>query len=132
MKRLAGLICAGAILLTGGSALAHHSFALFDNDKIVSVTGTVKDFQWTNPHTWVQLLVPDPKTGTAVEWSIEGGSTTNMIREGGWTGHALKIGDKATIYYHPMKDGSSRGSLVNASVNGKMISPTKVTVEASN
>lgn len=130
MKRLVGLTCAGALLLMGGPALAHHSFALFDNDKIVPVTGTIKDFQWTNPHTWVQLLAPDPTTGVAVEWSIEGGSTTTMIREGGWTGKALKVGDKATIYLHPMKDGSPRGSLVNASVNGKMISQTKVTVAA--
>jgi hypothetical protein len=130
MKRLAGLACAGAILLMGGPALAHHSFALFDYDKIVALTGTVKDFQWTNPHTWIQLLVPDPKTGVVVEWGIEGGSTSTMVRQGGWTGHAVKIGDKVTVYFNPMKDGSAHGSLVNVSVNGRMISPTKVTVQA--
>jgi hypothetical protein len=98
-------------------AAAHHSFAVFDNQKNVTLEGTVKEFQWTNPHSWVQLTVTDPATGEQVEWSIEGASPNALSRQG-WKRTSLKAGDKATIVMHPMKDGTKAGSLVSATVNG--------------
>jgi hypothetical protein len=113
MTRVAAVVLAlGAV-----PAAAHHSFAIFDNQKNVTVEGTVKEFQWTNPHSWVQLLVTDPTTGKQVEWSIEGASPNALSRQG-WKRTSLKPGDKAAIVIHPLKDGTTGGSLVSATVDG--------------
>ena len=101
-------------------AFAHHSFAMFDADKKMTLEGTIKEFQWTNPHSWVQLVVVDPKTGNDVEWSIEGGSPNGLSR-GGWKRTSLKPGDKAVVVIHPLKDGTNGGSLVTVSVGGVQI-----------
>ena len=111
-------------LVTASAAWAHHSFAMFDNQKNVTLEGTVKEFQWTNPHSWVQLMVKDPATGKEVEWSIEGGSPNGLARQG-WKRTSLKAGDKATIVIHPLKDGSAGGSLVSAVAGGQTIGETK-------
>jgi len=100
-------------------ALAHHSFAMFDNQKTVTLEGTVKEFQWTNPHTWIQIVVKDP-SGKDVEWSVEGGSPNGLSRQG-WKRQSLKPGDKASVVIHPLKDGTNGGSLVSATVNGQPI-----------
>jgi hypothetical protein len=101
------------------SAWAHHSFALFDAQKNITLEGEVKQFQWTNPHTWIQLMVVDA-AGKPMEWSIEGGSAATMSRQG-WSRTALKPGDRATVVIHPLKDGTRGGSLVSATVNGQAI-----------
>ena len=106
---------AGAVL-AGAPATAHHSFAMFDRDKSVTLTGSVREFQWTNPHAWVQMLVKDA-SGKDVEWSIEGASTINLTRQG-WSRNSLKPGDRVVIVIHPLKDGSPGGSLVSATING--------------
>jgi hypothetical protein len=112
----AGLTAAG---LMAAPASAHHSFAMFDNQKNMTLEGTVKEFQWTNPHSWIQVMVKD-KAGKDVEWSIEGGSPNGLSRQG-WKRTSLKPGDKATLEIHPLKDGSNGGSLVTVSVNGQRI-----------
>jgi hypothetical protein len=121
LKFLAIAAVALASLLTG-PAFAHHSYTMFDMEKNVSLQGTVKEIQWTNPHIWIQLLVTDAATGNEVEWSIEG-SSPNMLTRAGWTRHALKAGDKAVIVVHPVKSGGkgNSGSLAAASVNGQRI-----------
>jgi hypothetical protein len=114
------LTFAAAAALAGGAAVpafAHHSFAMFDQTKSMTLEGTVKEFQWTNPHSWVQLMVNDPATGKEVEWSIEGTSPNALARQG-WKRTSLKAGDKASIVIHPLKDGTTGGSLVSATVNG--------------
>lgn len=98
---------------------AHHSFAMFDNQKDVTLEGTVKEFQWTNPHSWIQLMVKDA-SGKDVEWSIEGGSPNGLTRAG-WKRTSIKPGDKAVVVIHPLKDGSEGGSLVRVEVNGQKI-----------
>jgi hypothetical protein len=108
------------IALAAAPASAHHSFAMFDNQKNLSLDGTVKEFQWTNPHSWIQLVVKDPATGKDVEWSIEGGSPNGLSRSG-WHRTSLKPGDKAVAIIHPLKDGTNGGSLVSVSVNGVKI-----------
>lgn len=103
-------------------AFAHHSYTMFDMDKSVTLEGTVKEVQWTNPHIWLQLLVKDAATGKEVEWSIEGASP-NMLSRAGWTRHSLNSGDRAVVVLHPVKEGGKgySGSLAAVTVNGKKI-----------
>ena len=85
-----------AAALTGAitaPALAHHSFAMFDADKTVTVTGTVKEVEWTNPHTWLRVMVMDQASGKLVQWGFEMGPPAQQIRRG-WKPDSLKPGDK--------------------------------------
>jgi uncharacterized protein DUF6152 len=113
------LITAFLGVLAGGSAVAHHSFATFDQTKETTLVGTIKEVQWTNPHIWVQVLVKNT-AGEVVEWSIEGGSPNGLSRQG-WKRTSLNAGDPVEMVIHPLKDGSNGGSLVRVSVNGKLI-----------
>src|ERR1700722_14588377 len=94
----------------GGAASAHHSFAMFDATQTKTLVGTVKQVQWTNPHIWIQVLVPDAKAGAAAEWSIEGGSPNGLTRQG-WRRTSIKEGDAIEITIHPLKDGTNGGSM---------------------
>jgi len=104
-------------------ALAHHSFAMFDFSKTVTVKGTVTEFRWTNPH--VALLVQfDPKPGAASEvWSMELTSPGNLTR-GGWTRHSFKPGDRIELQFNPLRDGKHGGAFDQATFldTGKVIS----------
>jgi hypothetical protein len=108
-----------AMSLAAGPAFAHHSFAMFDAQKDVTLDGTVVEFQWTNPHSWVQVQAKD-SSGKQVEWSIEMASPNSLARSG-WKRTSLKAGDKVTLVIHPMRDGSPGGSLVSAAVDGVKI-----------
>ena len=92
-------------------ALAHHSFAMFDIRSEVTLEGTVREFQWTNPHSWLQLDVA--RGGSTVEYSIELGSPNTMSRRG-WRRTSFKPGDKVTVTMNPMRDGSPGGALISA------------------
>jgi hypothetical protein len=119
LKQFASVFAA-AFALVALPAIAHHSFAMFDMKKDVVVTGQVKDFQWTNPHIWIQLVSQDAQ-GKAIEWSIEGNSPSVLARQG-WTKRSLKVGDTITITMHPLKDGSMGGDLVKAVLaDGKVV-----------
>ena len=119
------LVLAGAAAaFVSAPASAHHSFAMFDNSKTVTIEGTVKAFEWTNPHTWVQVLVKDA-TGKEVEWSVEGGSPNGLARQG-WTRRSAKAGDKAVVVIHPLKDGAPGGSLIGLTVNGEKVGKRRI------
>jgi hypothetical protein len=109
-----------ALGLWGGAASAHHSFAMFDATQTKTLVGTVKQVQWTNPHIWIQVLVPDAKAGVAAEWSIEGGSPNGLSRQG-WRRSSIKEGDAIEITIHPLKDGTNGGSMMKAMVNGQAV-----------
>ena len=111
-QRAAALTAAAGLALWGAPALAHHSFAMFDREHAVTLVGTIKEFQWTNPHSWIQIEAPDDK-GVVKEWSIESNSTGTLSREG-WRPGSFKPGDKVTIKIFPMKDGSPGGTFVGA------------------
>jgi hypothetical protein len=111
---LALALCAAA-----APALAHHAFATFDEQKSVTLQGEVKEFQWTNPHIWIQLVVVSPK-GESLEWSIEGASATALARQG-WSRKTLKPGDRLVVVVHPSKQGTADGSLVKATLNGQPV-----------
>ena len=114
-------VLAGALVgvLAGAApALAHHSTAMFDMEHETQLTGTVKDFQWTQPHTWIDFEVPNA-SGGADQYGIEGMSPSYLGRNG-WNKHTLSPGDKVTVSIHPLKDGRKGG--FDASVtwpNGK-------------
>jgi Family of unknown function (DUF6152) len=105
------ILLAGAVLAATAPVCAHHSGAMFDAQKTVTLQGTVKAFQWSNPHCWIQLLVP--KDGGAQEWSIEMGSTTELYRSG-WRPRTLQTGQGVTILAHPMRDGSPGAHFLSA------------------
>jgi hypothetical protein len=90
---------------------AHHSFAMFDVTKELTLDGTVREFQWTNPHSWLQLTVME--NGQNFEYSIEGQSPNGLVRHG-WTKKSLKPGDKVKVIIRPLKDGSRGGSFERA------------------
>jgi len=95
-----------ALLLTVGMASAHHSTAMFDMQHTVKVTGTVTQFDWTNPHTFIWMDVLN--NGATEHWSIEGMSP-NYLSRNGWTRHTLKAGDKIDMQVHLLKDGRKGG-----------------------
>ena len=108
----AGLAAAllGTTLAATAPASAHHSFAMFDRNKTETVKGTVKEFQFTNPHVFIQLMVPNAQ-GVAQEWSIEGGSP-NMYYRQGWDNTTFKPGDQVTLVINPLRDGGRGGNFV--------------------
>ncbi|HXJ00472.1 MAG TPA: DUF6152 family protein [Micropepsaceae bacterium] len=91
-------------------ASAHHSFAMYDREKTMTLSGTVKEFNWTSPHVTIQVLAAS-KSGPAI-WSIEGGSP-NILMRGGWTSTLLRNGDKVSLGIHPRKDGAVGGLLAD-------------------
>jgi prepilin-type processing-associated H-X9-DG protein len=97
--------------LTAFPASAHHSGAMFDLQKSVTVDGTVKEFQWTNPHSWLQVMILDG-SGQAQEWSLELGPLVGLERAG-WKKKSLEPGDKVKVAIHPMRDGSAGGRLIS-------------------
>ena len=104
-----GLITLAAAVLAP-AASAHHSFAMFDASQTVTVQGTVKEFQWGNPHTWLDVLIMD-QDGTAKPLSLELNGLSGLLRRG-WKPGTVKPGDKVEVAYHPMRDGSPAGQLV--------------------
>ncbi|HSG33995.1 MAG TPA: DUF6152 family protein [Sphingomonadaceae bacterium] len=102
--RKAGLAIALAALTV--PAAAHHSFAMFDQKKIVTLEGTVHEFQWTNPHAFIELDVVT--NGRLARWSIELNSPNNLKRQG-WKRTSLKAGDKITLRTNPLRNGQAGG-----------------------
>jgi hypothetical protein len=116
------LLLLAAALLAAPLAGAHHSFASYDRAKNLTLTGTVKEFQWTNPHAWIQVLVPDDKGGT-IEWSVECGSP-NMMARTGWKKSTLAQGAAVVVTVNPLLDGRPSGSLVTITLaDGTVLGP---------
>ncbi len=108
----AGVLVAATLTTASLPAVAHHSTAMFDFAKTVTMEGTIKEFQWTNPHTWTVLTVTGKGAG---EYGLEGMSPNYLAREG-WSKRTLKPGDKVTVVVHPMKDGRKGGFMVSATL----------------
>jgi hypothetical protein len=105
------LLLALALTAAALPAAGHHSFAMFDFTKTVTVSGTVKEFQWTNPHVvlWVNVPSKDPKTPDV--WWLEMTSPGNLTR-GGWNRKALNTGDQVRVELNPLRDGKLGGALI--------------------
>jgi hypothetical protein len=94
-------------------ALAHHSPAAFDRTKKVTLVGTVKEFRWQNPHTWIEVEVPDEKDKSKIiVWGVELTSPTYLIRAG-WKSNIIKPGDKVTVVVNPVRSGEPSGIFVS-------------------
>lgn len=89
--------------LLAASAQAHHSVAAFDRDHPATLSGVVKQFTWTNPHTWLYLMVPDGKGGEQ-EWKLEGGAVNMLVRQG-WSNKTMLTGMKVKLLIAPRRDG---------------------------
>ncbi len=114
MKAKLALLATMAAVFAG-TALAHHSYAMYEK-RMIKLEGTIKDFQWTNPHIFLQVMAPDEK-GEIIEWSFEGGGPGQLARAG-WKFNSLKAGDKVEIGYAPLRDGSHAGGLIFVQVKG--------------
>lgn len=90
---------------------AHHSFAAFDQTKKITLVGTIKEFQWANPHSWIIVMVPNAQ-GVEEQWAIECAGPTVLSRFG-WKPKGMKPGDKVTIVTHPLRSGEKGGEVVS-------------------
>ncbi|HEY1899216.1 MAG TPA: DUF6152 family protein [Steroidobacteraceae bacterium] len=118
--------CLAALTLAyAGVAAAHHSFAMFDQSKRLPLTGTVHDFEWTNPHAFIDVDVPNA-AGTVDLWKVELNSPNNLKRQG-WKSSEMKPGDKVTVVINPLRDGAKGGLFVAVTLpSGKVIGdPTR-------
>jgi hypothetical protein len=111
---VSGAVFAGFV----SPALAHHSNAMFDHDKVVEVTGTVREFQWTNPHVFIELTVAG--ASGPQDYSVEC-SAPAVLRAHGWKFNSLKAGDKVVVKVHPLKNGSVGGGLISVSKDGAVV-----------
>ncbi len=109
MQRALAIFLALA-LAASTPALAHHSFGMFDNTREIWLEGSIKEFQWTNPHAWIQVLVTG-EDGKETEWSLEGGSP-NILSRNGWKRTVLQPGEKVRILIYPLKSGEPGGSFL--------------------
>lgn len=110
MKSFLVPLAAVGLLAAAGPALAHHSYAMFDRDKELKLEGTIKDFYWTNPHSAIEIDVPNAAGGVDT-WGVECNSPNNLARMG-WKSTSLKPGDKVTISIHPLRSGEHGGSFM--------------------
>lgn len=114
-RRISVYVAASALLVaSAGAAVAHHSGAMFDTQKIVKVDAVVKELQWTNPHGWLQVMIPD-QAGKAEEWSLEL-TSPNILRRYNWGPSTMKAGDKVQVELNPMRDGSRGGRLAKVTL----------------
>ena len=113
-------VCAGLVAAAPG--FAHHTYAMFDGSKQLTLQGTVKELQWTNPHCFLQLVVT--KDGVVQEWSLQMNAPVDLYRNG-WRPRSLKAGDKVKLVIHPARDGSNSGSYVSGTgPDGQKLSPS--------
>ena len=110
-------------------AEAHHSFARFDDAKTYVLDGTLKAFEWTNPHTWV-LLTCVEQDGSTAEWRLEGPSPS-ILRKVGWKPTSLRIGDKLAVTVHPVRTGVHEGAFMAVKLpdGGQLAAMDQVTLE---
>jgi hypothetical protein len=120
MRFKLAMASAVGLAMAGGVAHAHHSFAMFDMAKQVTVNGTVKQFQWTNPHAYIQIMAKDA-AGRDVEWSMEMGAPMYLYARG-WRPSSLKAGMRVSVTLNPLRNGKPGGVVREVSTaDGKQI-----------
>ena len=103
-----------AVLLTAGTALAHHSPIVFDRTRQVTLTGVVTEFRWGNPHSWIHIDVTDAD-GKVANWGIEMNPASHIAREG-WRSTTLKTGDKITVVVFPLRNDEKGGQYISVTL----------------
>src|SRR5215469_9100050 len=115
MKRLIALFTLGV------AAFGHHSMAGFDRAKTLTLNGTVKQFKWANPHSWIEMEVPNAK-GENVTWNVEM-TAPGILAKAGWKSTVLKPGDKVSVVVRPMLNGDPGGLFVSVTLpDGRTLS----------
>ena len=107
-KTLAALLAGVALVAVSGAALAHHSFAMFDQEHPMELKGTVTEFKFTSPHTFILLEVKGTD-GSSTVWNLEGASPSALVREG-WASKTLKAGDELKMTIDPLRSGAPGGA----------------------
>lgn len=105
MKTIAATL--GAVVVVASVVAAHHSPIIFDRTRQVKLNGVVKEFRWSNPHSWILIDVANDK-GTLATWSIEMGSPNHLAKVG-WRASTLKAGDRISVVVYPLRDGEAGG-----------------------
>ena len=116
MKRYitnAGMVV--GVIICAAPVKAHHSFAMFDQNRTITITGTVKEFQWTNPHVLIWVEVNDAINPQPILWSIEL-TSPDILRRQGWNKDSLKPGDRVEIIGHPLRDGSPGAGFISLKI----------------
>ena len=116
MKKPLPFVLMAATISVMSPASAHHSYAMFDANKLVTFDATVREFQWTNPHSWLQVMILD-NNGVAEEWSLELGPLV-VLHRWGWKPRSLSPGDKVKVSLNPLRDGSHGGRLMSIVLPG--------------
>jgi hypothetical protein len=114
VKHISFVMMIGVLIIAARPAAAHHSYAMFDASKVVTLDATVKEFQWSNPHSWLQVMVANGK-GDAEEWSLEMGPLV-VLHRSGWKPQSLQPGDKVKVSLNPLRDGSHGGRLISVAL----------------
>jgi hypothetical protein len=130
MSRLSSAICVAGLLIGPVSALAHHSGTMFENEKTVTVSGTVSKFEYVNPHCWLYVVVTDDK-GEETLWGFEAEGPSALMRAG-IKNDALQPGDLVTVTARPMRDGRPAGAWVSVTkADGTVLAQRPLTVRVS-
>jgi hypothetical protein len=108
MNRMTMLLACAAFAATHGIAVAHHSFSMFDNEHPIELQGTLKEFKFVTPHTFLYLTVKDAD-GNATDWNLEGANAGTLLRAG-WTRQSIKPGDELILTVMPLRSGAEGGS----------------------
>src|SRR5438132_14407474 len=122
--KMTALLAAGALVGFAGSVLAHHSFAMFDQEHPIELTGTVKEFKFTSPHTFILLEVKG--TGENTVWNLEGASPSALVRDG-WSSKTLPAGTDLKMTIDPLRSGAPGGAWGAAKVTLEDGKPIQVT-----
>ena len=109
---IALVLIAAFVTIAANNSFAHHAATMFDREQTVELVGTVRDFQWTSPHIWIQVQVENAD-GETEEWSVEGGTPSRLYRAG-WRPTTFTPGDTVTIRGHPMRDGGKAALFIGA------------------
>ena len=103
-----------SVVMCAIPALAHHSFAMFDGNRTMTIEGTVKEFTWTNPHAWIVMMVSDAQ-GQPQQWALELPAPGNLAGRG-WLPKSLTPGMKVSAVIHPLKNGGPGGSCLTVTL----------------
>jgi hypothetical protein len=113
--QLSALVVGSVMMATGGVAHAHHSFTVFDIQHPLELQGTVQEFKFTSPHSFIVLEVKAPD-GTTMIWNLEGASPSTLVRDG-WSNRSLKSGDEIKLSIDPLRSGAPGGAWIGQRVN---------------
>jgi hypothetical protein len=114
LKR-AGLLIGVTALAASLPAFAHHSFAMYEKDKTLTLKGEVKSFQWTNPHSVIWFVVKPEGGGEPQEWGVET-TSPGVLTRSGWTRNSIKPGDRVSVEFNPLRDGSHGGGMISVTL----------------